>query len=566
MTAYVPQTTEMLEQDRFRSDLARILTPLPFRDGDTNSDGADVNTSSWYNTPGVTVAAVTSSVASGYNACHAEWGTRQLPGGPSPDTDTLFQACSISKAFQSLAILHYISEGVISGLDEPIKPYLSEETYRTLLGNSIEKGVPEKLAAQLLNQMSIIQLLSHTAGSTASGFQGYPTSSSHIPSTIEVLQGGSGNANSPSVLVHAIPGVQFEYSGGGSTILQAMLENIGSSRDGFLFFAALMKAKVLEPLGMTRSFYCDGSALPQSEKNYATGYHNGTHGLEWGEYHVHPEQGAAGLWTSSSDLIRGMTGFAHSLLGTASAAKLDGKPWVRPQFAQEILRKRAELGHGESFYYCGFVVDFFDGEDNFSRDKDLVRISHAGGNYGYRCWTGVAFPLPGKLTGSKEDITIKAQAVMTNSNCGGEIVGPLVSAIAEMLDSPLGPQDSAGAPHGGATPAIALDPTPMAPATGWNAYEGEWVIKDRMQTLRIQAEPSPVVVFSHLESAALPLWAVAEREGPEAVRLRVSTLEVTLEFGFKQEKGEVSLMLCTGGSDIKCFKRDAAQMLDVSRR
>lgn len=544
----------MFEQDCFKSHLARILTPLPFRDENANSKDVHVNTSSWYNTPGVTVAAGASSVASGYNACHAEWGARQLPGGPCPDTDTLFQACSISKPFQSLAILHYISEGVISGLDDPIKPYLSEEAYRTLLDNSIQKGVPGKLAAQLLDRMTITQLLSHTAGSTASGFQGYPASSSHIPSTTGVLQGGSGNANSPSVFVHAIPGVQFEYSGGGSTILQAMLENIGSSRDGFASFAALMKAKVLEPLGMTRSFYCDGAALPQAERNYATGYHNGTHGLEREEYHVYPEQGAAGLWTTSWDLVRGMTGFAHSLLGTASAVKLDGKPWIRPEVAQEILYKRAQLGQGENVYYCGFNVEFFDGEDNFSRDKNLVRISHSGGNYGYRCWTGAAFPLPDKLTGSKEDVTVQAQAIMTNSNDGGEILGPLIYAIGEMLDSPLGPQGAAGGPYGDAVPAIALVPTPTAPAAGWKAYEGEWMIKDRTQTLRIQAEPGPVVVFSHLEGVALPLWAVAERKGPEAVRLRVSTLEVTLKVGLKQEKAEVSLTLCTGDSSIECSK------------
>lgn len=60
-----------------------------------------------------------------------------------------------------------------------------------------------------------------------------------------------------------------------------------------------------------------------------------------------------------NDLAQGMASFAHSLPGTSSAVVLDGKPRVRPAVAQEILQKRAPLGHGVSSYYCGFHVEFF---------------------------------------------------------------------------------------------------------------------------------------------------------------------------------------------------------------
>lgn len=553
----------MLEQHRFGEDLAKLLTPLSFRNGDGEpKDGPKVDIATWYNTPGVTVAAVTSSVSGGYNECHAEWGARRLPEGPSPDADTLFQACSISKAFQSLAVLRYVSEGVIAGLDDPVKPYLSGETYRALLDNSVRKGVPEELAARLLGRMTIAELLSHTAGSTTHGFQGYPTSTGHFPSTTEILQGGPGGAaNSPAVLVHSIPGVQFEYSGGGSTVLQAMLEHVGAGRDGFASFAALMQAKVLGPLGMTRSFYCGGAALPPSEGNYAVGHHNGTQGLERGEYHVHPEEGAAGLWTTSRDLVRGMTAFAHSLLGTGAAAELGGEPWVRPEVARQILLRRAELAHGGRAFYCGFNVEFFDGEDDLARDEKLVCISHAGGNYGYRCWAAAAFPLPGEGPDGA-DVAVEAQAIMTNSNYGSDALGPLMLAVGAMLDSPLGPGGGADAAFAGATPAVALDPRPTAPGpagAGWGAWEGAWGVQGRTQTLRIivGAGAQPAVVFSHLgEGVALPLWAAAERKGPERTRLRVGSLDVTLEFGWRQEegKGKASLTLCTGGSRIKCLR------------
>lgn len=540
----------MTDWSEFSEKLTRLLTPLPLRDA--KNEDLQVDTSKWYNTPGVAIAAATASATTGYDGWATQWGSKKLPEGPGPDAETLFQACSISKPFQGLAILHYISEGVISSLDDPVKLYLSEECYQTLLNNSVRKGIPENLAAQLLDKMTILQLLSHTAGTTASGFLGYGLSSHHIPSAIEVLQGALGNANSPSIFTHAIPGVQLEYSGGGSTILQAMLENIGSEKNGFTSFATLMKTQVLEPLGMTRSFYCDGAALAQTERNYATAYQNGVRPLESGEYCIHPEQGAAGLWTTPADLTKGMIGFVHSLLGTSSAIQLNGKPWIRPEVAQEILHQRQKLGHGNKAYYCGFSVRFLDSPQDFERDKNRVQISHAGSNCGYRAWTAATFEHPEKLVGSKEDSIISAQSIMTNSDCGEEIIGPLMLAVSEVLDRPVGP----GAPGwANAIPAIALNAEPATPAAGWKSYEGQWEIEDRSQTLRITASPEPALEFSHLEGIHLPLFAVAERRGAESMRLRVGSLEVMLDFGWQQKKNEVSLILCTGGARIKCVRK-----------
>lgn len=272
---------------------------------------------------------------------------------------------------------------IIKSLDEPVKTNLGKAAYGTILQNSVRKGVPEDISAQLLDRVTITQLLSHTAGTTASGFMGYLPQSNHIKTSAEVLQGGLGNANSPPVYVHGISGVQREYSGGGSTVLQAMLENIAHEQ-GFASYASLMKEKVLDPLGMTRSFYCDAAPLQKSEENYATAYQNGTYPLENGQdFHVYPEQGAAGLWTTSLDLVTGLVKIAHSALGTASAVRVDGNTWIKPDIAQEIFKKRPELAYQGDAYICGFMVEFLDGVDGFPGDKKLVRISHAGGNEGY---------------------------------------------------------------------------------------------------------------------------------------------------------------------------------------
>ncbi|KAI3395764.1 hypothetical protein diail_895 [Diaporthe ilicicola] len=552
----------MIDQDQFCRKLTQILTPLAFRESAERKDrGSDADISAWYDTPAATVAAARSSVVHGSNLTaqtppairHAGWGKRRLPEGPCPDEDTLFQACSISKAFQSLAVLHFHSEGVIRSLDDPVKTKLGKTAYEIILQNSVRKGVPEELSAQLLDRMTITQLLSHTAGTTASGFLGYPPQSGHVKTSAEVLQGGLGNANSPPVYIHGISGVQSEYSGGGSTILQAMLENIAGEL-GFPSYASLMKAKVLTPLGMTRSFYCDAAPLQQSEDNFAAAYQNGTYPLENGQsFHVYPEQGAAGLWTTSLDLVKGLVGVAHTAHGTPLAVKLQENPWIKPEVAQEIFKKRPELGHNDNSYYCGFAVEFLDGEDEFTRDKRLVRISHAGGNEGYRCWNAASFPLPGTVE-EGDEVVVHAMACMTNSNHGGGVCGPMVSAVSEIVDGPLG-AGPPGGPFSDKAPFVALDPGPSAPSAGWEAYEGQWAIENRAQTLEITtggAGPSVGIVFSHLEGVVLPLVACAARTGPEMLRLRVSSLDVTLDFGNKG--GESSLSLCTGGARLKCTR------------
>lgn len=130
----------------------------------------------------------------------------------------------------------------------------------------------------------------------------------------------------------------------------------------------------------------------------------------------------------------------------------------------------------------------------------------------------------------------------------------MISAISEMLDSPLG-GGPPGGPYSGNAPFAALDPTPSAPSeTGWAAYEGEWKIKGRTQTLEITTGPGPSagVEFSHLKGVVLPLVGCAVRKSTEMLRLRVSSLNATLDFAKKG--GEASLSLCTGGARLECSR------------
>lgn len=150
-----------------------------------------------------------------------------------------------------------------------------------------------------------------------------------------------------------------------------------------------------------------------------------------------------------------------------------------------------------------------------------------------------------------DEVVINAMACMTNSDYGGDICGPMICAMSEMLDSPLGGGPPNG-PFSSSAPFAAVDPNPSAPSAGWAAYEGEWKIKNRAQTLEITTGhgPSAGVEFSHLKGVVLPLVGCAARKGPEMLRLRVSALDATLDFANKG--GEVSLSLCTGGARLEC--------------
>jgi hypothetical protein len=62
-----------------------------------------------------------------------------------------------------------------------------------------------------------------------------------------------------------------------------------------------MKKNVLEPLGMTNSFFDQPS--PAGTKELATAYYGDDKSVK-GKYHIYPEQAAAGLWTTPTDLAK----------------------------------------------------------------------------------------------------------------------------------------------------------------------------------------------------------------------------------------------------------------------
>ncbi|MCK5912080.1 MAG: beta-lactamase family protein [Caulobacter sp.] len=226
-------------------------------------------------TPGVAIAVVRAGKldwAKGYGVVS--------PGGKAVDADTLFQAGSVSKPVAAVAALAMVQDGTLS-LDTPINTALKSWT------------LPENNFTQA-SAVTLRRLLSHTAGTTVHGFQGYAVGAP-LPTAQQILDGAA-PANSPAVRVDEPVGVRYRYSGGGYTIAQlAMID--AASRP----FPAIARSKLFEPLGMARSTY--EQPLRAETPNVALA-HDETGQLIASGFHVYPELAAAGLWTSANDLAR----------------------------------------------------------------------------------------------------------------------------------------------------------------------------------------------------------------------------------------------------------------------
>ena len=193
--------------------------------------------------------------------------------------NTRFQAASISKSINSLALLKLVEQGKIN-LEADINDYLKTWKFPY---DSLSNG----------KKINLANLLSHTAGLSVHGFGGY-TPGDSIPTLVQILN-GTRPSNSPAVRSLFEPSKKLEYSGGGTTISQLILMDITSKR-----YEDYLQKEVLQPLGMTNSFY--NQPPPAGTKNLATAYNNGIEVK--GKYHIYPEQAAAGLWTTPTDLAK----------------------------------------------------------------------------------------------------------------------------------------------------------------------------------------------------------------------------------------------------------------------
>lgn len=195
--------------------------------------------------------------------------------------DTLFQAGSISKPVTVLAALHYVQLGKFK-LDENIN---DELTSWKVPDNDFTKD----------QKVTLRRLMSHSAGTTVHGFPGYAVGEK-IPTLVQVLN-GQPPANTEPVRVEFVPGTKFQYSGGGTSIMQLMMVDQLKKP-----FPEIMRETVIDPLGLKNSTY-EQPLPPDRMTKAASGHHADGKVIE-GKRHIYPEMAAAGLWTTPSDLAR----------------------------------------------------------------------------------------------------------------------------------------------------------------------------------------------------------------------------------------------------------------------
>ncbi|WP_334162517.1 serine hydrolase domain-containing protein [Phenylobacterium sp.] len=200
--------------------------------------------------------------------------------GEPVDGDTLFQVASLSKWVTAWGVMRLVEAGKLD-LDAPVSTYL---TRWSLPASDFDNG-----------KVTVRRLLSHTAGLTDGlGYGGFPPG--RPVQTIEQSLTRAADA-SPGhdgiVRVGAEPGSRFEYSGGGYTLLQLVIEEV-SGRP----FDAYMKQDVFRPLGMTRSTFDIDTAPPG---NVAASYD--AHGRPATLYRF-TGLAAASLYTSAADMTR----------------------------------------------------------------------------------------------------------------------------------------------------------------------------------------------------------------------------------------------------------------------
>jgi len=237
-------------------------------------------------------------------------------GGTTPvTTSTLFQAASISKSVNAAGVLMAVDDGTLS-LDAPVNTLL--KTWQ-LPDNELTAKTP----------VTIRHLLSHTGGTTVGGFPGY-AAGAPVPTLLQVLD-GLPPANTGPIRVDLAPGAAFSYSGGGITITQlALVDNLGQP------YPALMRERVLAPLGMTASTF--EQPLPDARVVEAASGTKADGSVVPGERHVYPEMAAAGLWTTPTDLC---AFFAEVALARAGRSKV-----LTQELATQMTTGVAPVGDG----------------------------------------------------------------------------------------------------------------------------------------------------------------------------------------------------------------------------
>lgn len=313
-----------------------------------------------YKVPGVSVA-----IADGGKIVWSQgFGEREAGSGKPVTVDTLFQAASISKPVAATGMLRLVEKRKLD-LDADVNGKLKSW-----------KLPDNEFTAQ--HKVTLRRIVSHGAGLTVHGFPGYETGIP-LPTLADILDGRKPPANTAAVRVDMLPGSKWRYSGGGTTLMQLLIQDVTGKP-----FPDFMRDMVLKPAEMRQSGY--HQPLPESRTSHAASGHDREGKLINGKWHVYPEMAAAGLWTTPGDLCRWALEIQRAYDG--KSRKLLSQAMAR----QMLTRQTGDFGLGPGLLGSG----------------ESLRFGHGGSNAGFKC------QLMANLKG-------QAVVVMTNGDQGGKL-------------------------------------------------------------------------------------------------------------------------------------------------
>jgi CubicO group peptidase (beta-lactamase class C family) len=369
MLVVLPPDSVLAESPSPRAAQRAVEAPRD-KDGKGNARKSLDEIAADYGVPGFAIAVIDNFEI----AWVKPYGVADSVTGDPVTRETLFQAASISKPVAAMASVKAVQDGLFS-LDADV--------------NTILKSwhVPDNEFTRV-RPVTPRMLMSHTSGTDDGfGFPGYDPGEP-LPTLVQILDGEK-PSNLKPVVWAAEPFTRMKYSGGAVILEQLALQDAAGRP-----FEEIVRAWVLEPIGMRNSFYVQPLPPDLDARAARSHFRKGEPGNV--KYHVYPELAAAGLWTTPEDLCKCAIEVQKSLRGESNRV-------LTVESAREMV---TPVGVGS--FAVGFATTERDGTWYFS---------HGGGNWGVTCNlvaardAGVGF------------------AIMTNS----EMAGPLLNEVEQRL-------------------------------------------------------------------------------------------------------------------------------------
>lgn len=307
------------------------------------------------------------------------WGRLQ-EGGSSADCGSLFQAGSLAKPVTLLAALRMKTAGLFD-FDRSIDTYLS--SYR------LPEGQQTKA-----NPVTLRNLLSHSAGIVRGGYAGY-AKNEPMPTDEQIVR-GEAPSNSRKLEVVNKPGASLAYSGGGYTLIEIALQDKLNEP-----FELIMRDWLLAPVGMKQANFT--VPLPTSSHPYTARGHQIDGSIIAGGWNNYPEQAAAGLWATATDL-------AMFLLEVHKGYHGKSNVFTQANIEEILATPIADHAYGFRLINGG---------------NDQVFITHYGGTLGYRA--GITLNLKNG----------DGAVFLTNSDNGASLGEEFFSAVSRAYEWPV---------------------------------------------------------------------------------------------------------------------------------